>query len=329
MEIKRLTTPARLLGCLLALTAVAGCGGSGDDPLEQVIEVRVSSAGTGSGRVTGDSALTLNCPITATSAPCSRTILDAGAGGAFTLTATPDAGSDFAGWSASCTSDKAGECAVNCGPDMKSPVCAMSFSQDAGDVEFLVAARFEPVGEGSVTLEDTFASGCASWTSTIWSSSGTVSATEGCPDTGGDGDSRYRQMTHEIVGAGNLVVFHGFDGASYDPSTQGAIKEIQYSWLRRVVTPAFVGAGVGEAVGLLQDGRLYTLSLGAFTDTDWRPVGGTVGAGDFSPSPGPDFSASGGPIQFGVLRSNTNTNAAATQTMVHGIDNWRVVVVPE
>jgi hypothetical protein len=196
-------------------------------------------------------------------------------------------------------------------------------------VRFSAIARFDSVGVEVVTFEDGYAAGCAAWTSTLWSSTGTVASSENCPATGGDGDSQYRQMTHQITGAGGLVVFHRFDGGTYDPSTQGAIKEVQYSWLRKVVTPAFVGAGVGEAVGVLQDGKLYTVSLGGFTNTTWLPTSGTVTASNFSPAPGPDFSASGKPIQFGYLRSNTNTNASATQTMVHGIDNWRVVIVPE
>jgi hypothetical protein len=322
-------TQVRLIGCVM-LSFLTGCGG-GDDPLGQVIgvEVRASPAGSGAGRVTGDSAVTIDCLITDSSAPCSRTFPDAGAGGAFTLTATPDAGSDFVQWSASCIADKAGECAVDCGPDMKSSVCTMSFSQDAGDVRFFATAQFDALAAASVTLEDMFASDCAAWTSTLWSSTGAVSAAEDCPATGGDGDSRYRQMTHQVIGAGNLVVFHGFDGATYDPSTQGSMAEVRYSWLRKVVTPAFVGAGVGEAIGLLQDGKLYTVSLGAFSNTTWQATSGAVTASDFLPAPGPDFTATGGPIQFGYLRSNTNTSAGSTQTMVHGIDNWRVVIVPD
>ena len=47
----------------------------------------------------------------------------------------------------------------------------------------------------------------------------------------------------------------------------------------------------------------------------------------FTPAPGPDFSASGGEIQVGYGRSNSNTTAGVTSTTVHGIDNWRVVIV--
>jgi hypothetical protein len=247
------------------------------------------------------------------------------------LTAIADDGSVFVEWSGSCDSEKAGECQIACGADMKEPVCSVSFSQDAGDVTFYLLARFDLEDASATVLADDFdqASLCDNWTSTLWSSTGTVSTSEDCPATGGDGDSQYRQMTHQITGAGSLVVLHGFDGGTYDPSTQGAIKELRYSWWHKVVTPAFVGAGVGEAVGVLQDGKLYTFSLGAFTNTTWQPVSGTLTAGDFLPAPGPDFSASGGPIQFGYLRSNTNTSAASTQTMVHGMDNWRVMIVPE
>jgi hypothetical protein len=155
--------------------------------------------------------------------------------------------------------------------------------------------------------------------------------------SGGVDDSAFRQMTHVIEETGgcadekcSLVVYHQ-SSLSYDPSTEGAIAFIDYSEMHRISEPAFEGAAVGWSFSVEQGGTLY-VAFGertGFTATEWSPdaICG-ITPEDFTQE-GLDFSTSGGPITFGFTRSNTNTSADNVQRNVHGIDEFKVVIVKE
>jgi hypothetical protein len=125
--------------------------------------------------------------------------------------------------------------------------------------------------------------------------------------------------------------------SAYNPRTSGAIDHVDYAEDQIEFSPPFNGAAIGCAIFVVQDGRIFTASLSssAFTGLSWNrtKLSGLVAA-DFStsiPDGGtthPDFSASGAPITFGFVRSNTNSIAGA-ETTTHGIDNWSVVVYPK
>ena len=50
---------------------------------------------------------------------------------------------------------------------------------------------------------------------------------------------------------------------------------------------------------------------------------GKLTAADFEPAPGPDFGATGGPMTFGFVRSNTNGSVTAIVTQ-HTATDWTV-----
>lgn len=166
--------------------------------------------------------------------------------------------------------------------------------------------------------------------------------------TGGAGPdpSAYRSMTHVIENPAvdddesddctlescsfTLVVSHQYTGETF--RSVDAIEYIDYSESHLITEPAFTGAAVGWTFAVWQDGvrYLYTQPDGqsAFRDTEWATVHRCgLEPGDFSPAPGPDFSADASEMTFGFTRSNTNTSPDSTQRNVHGIDDFRVVIV--
>ncbi|RLB50458.1 MAG: hypothetical protein DRH23_04370 [Deltaproteobacteria bacterium] len=167
---------------------------------------------------------------------------------------------------------------------------------------------------------------------------------EQAPSDGVDGvDDPYRSMTHQIknpsIGEENctiedcafsLGVLHEYAGGRYTPSEMGAIAYIDYSESHIVTGPAFTGAAVGWTFAVWQGGTRYTYQqnpgASAFMDLTWNTeyrCGLTPD--DFTPD-GLNFE-NGGQITFGYIRSNTNTSPDSTQRNVHGIDNFRVVIV--
>jgi hypothetical protein len=167
--------------------------------------------------------------------------------------------------------------------------------------------------------------------------------------SGGVEESSYRSMTHEITNPDtsdpncsdedcsfSLATLHEYHGETYTPSEMGAIAYIDYSESHIITNPAFTGAAVGWTFAVWQDdppdSRIrYTYQqdsgASAFTnnetwDTEYR-CGLTPD--DFTPN-GLNFE-DGGEITFGYIRSNTNTTPDSTLKNVHGIDNFRVVIV--
>lgn len=331
MWLRAVSPPVRALFVALTPALVVACDDS-TTSIGNSIEVTVRGAGGGSGTVVGspNPPVSLACPITAgvaSEVDCTKSFTDIGGGGVFNITATPSAGDAFVAWDRLVCEHSSGSCGLDCGPADADPNCRLSFTDSGADYSYFMTARFEPEAANTVVFEDDFTDfvACASWTSTITSQTGSVIATDTCLGQ----PQFYRSMQHSIDGEGSLVVWHAYIGETYDPGTQGAILEVNYSEDRIISLAAFPGGGVGSAFGLEQGGQLYTLSFGAFTDTEWTSLSRSgILASDFSPEPGPDFSAAGDPITFGYLRSNTNTSAGLQQS-VHGIDNWRVEIVQQ
>lgn len=126
---------------------------------------------------------------------------------------------------------------------------------------------------------------------------------------------------------------HLFSGTTYDPQTQGPIATVDYFEDALLVE----GFGDGQATGiaLRQGGNAYIRQIGLTPDFIWSPkqdVGvpatGFVGisAAGLDPNAHPDFSSSGGPIEFGFTRRNSTSLGANGYTIVALIDNWTVLV---
>ena len=157
--------------------------------------------------------------------------------------------------------------------------------------------------------------------------------------SGGLGNSPYRNMTHSIGPATDcavsctLFVTHERLGASYRPSEQGAINYIDYTEAQRIIMPGVEGGAVSWTFAVIQNGRRWNVftETPQFTNLDWA-TSGLCGltAEDFgSPANHPDFSAAGAELTFAYVRTNTNTSEANTFTSVHGIDDFKVVIVRE
>ncbi len=293
--------------------------------------VAESGSGPGSGTVmTPQDGYELDCQIEGSeeSGTCVLLLEDYAGAGSFDVVALPDPGNEFAGWtSLSCNSDGIPTyCDFNCGPDDDEAICLLSFGERSGNVDFSMEARFA-ANLNTVVIEDDFeaVNACDAWSSNV-AGNGTFVATDGCEAAGGD-PAGYRTMKHEVTDVGNVVISHWFSGETYDPSVEGAIERIDYSEDHIITQPAFVGGAVGIGFRLEQGGTWYTYTIGGFDDTQWASYAVSLTPADFVPAPGPDFSISGGEIQFGYVRSNSNTTDGATSTSVHGIDNWQVVIV--
>ena len=297
---------------------------------EKDITVNVTGAGLGEGVVfMSVHPEWLLCGIVAghTSGLCSFTNEGLTGEGSYQVIASREGASEFQGWDdQSCMSAAIDACHFDCVANADGEVCELSWDENSGDVTFDMTARFETT-LNTVVIEDDFddAGACADWTSDVVGN-GTFSGTDGCELVGGHPNG-YRTMTHEVTDVGGVVVSHWYEGGSYDPSSGGAIEEIIYSESRIITQPAFVGGAVGSSFRLRQGGTVYTHTFGSFTDTGWATHSVRLSPVHFTPAPGPDFSAAGSEIQFGYVRSNSNTSAGATSTSVHGIDNWRVVIV--
>jgi hypothetical protein len=156
--------------------------------------------------------------------------------------------------------------------------------------------------------------------------------------SGGVGNSDYRRTiitVNSAEGSGiaaQVAVFSIKRDAVYFPS-DGAISSIDYA--EDSILLAGGGNGQTSAPALRQNGMLYTLvsSTGAFLTPElaWTPhvVNGRT-PDHFrtlqSASEHPNFSATGGRIEFGFMRLHSVPSGSAGGTRTGGIDNWRVTL---
>ena len=126
---------------------------------------------------------------------------------------------------------------------------------------------------------------------------------------------------------------HLYAGKTYDPSTQGPLTNVDYFEEALLVQ----GFGDGQATGiaLRQAGNAYIHQVGATPDFAWTPKQGVgvpasgfvgISASGFDGNAHPDFTAGGGPIEFGFFRANSTSPGAIGYQTVALIDNWTVLV---
>ena len=174
--------------------------------------------------------------------------------------------------------------------------------------------------------------------STITNTNGSTSSSQGFQVASGGNGGSYRSVTHQMEVSGQYALVlsvHMSNGAFWDPSTQGAITSINYSEDSR----NSVGA-MGTGLAISQGGNVYVLRqpglLYTFGNWGTNTRNGILAAdmyridasGNFFSNQNPDFSASGGTMQFGFWRGNgSGTTGAGSFSYDTAIDNWGVEIV--
>lgn len=159
--------------------------------------------------------------------------------------------------------------------------------------------------------------------------------------TGGN-PNEFRRIRNNLVvassGGGSTWGINLNANSFYTPSSQGVITNILYS----EDSIAFGGPGnvQGGGLAILQGGRYYlqvspTYVMPLPTYATWQSqtqvnltqslLWELTPSGTLNASSNPDFSITGGTMQFGFYRGNSNNGSVQTDA---GIDNWRVEVVP-
>ena len=156
--------------------------------------------------------------------------------------------------------------------------------------------------------------------------------------TAGGNPGAYRGFTHNWTGPGAIYVGHIKSGAEYDPSVQGAIQSVSFS-----IDAAWFSTNSHNAVAfaplIIQDGNYYwgtwdqllfppdpqgtwiNLEINDVLESDFVRLVST------GPTTGtPDFSVSGGAMQFGIMTEN-GTASGDFLTVSAGIDNWILTVI--
>jgi len=185
---------------------------------------------------------------------------------------------------------------------------------------------------GTVTFNDAeFAD--ADWDVTIFWTQGTGGNVSAHHVASGGHPGAYRVVINTVYDAPpycEVAAFHRRLGAVYAPAAQGAIATIDYAEDATLIAGGGQGQGAGPAVR--QDGLVYVAAI--FITPDWvwtEHVLPDLAEDDFhlhaDPSAHPDFSANGGPIEFGFVRQNATYSGGYTIT--GGIDNWTVVLTTE
>jgi hypothetical protein len=171
----------------------------------------------------------------------------------------------------------------------------------------------------------------ADWSHLLARDAAAGSATPTLVPTGGN-PGAFRQI--QIIGGANVLSFSAY-GTTYDPSTQGPITSLDYSEDHRLIFCSFSCGGQLTGPAIRQGGAIYINQLDFTNSTSWKaaarsgltatsfflqvPAGTTTIAPNFSMRP--DFSSSGGPIEFGFFRQTTGSGER-----VAGIDNWSFTI---
>lgn len=182
----------------------------------------------------------------------------------------------------------------------------------------------------------------ADWTLTsVNNPAGAGSTTVGFQVPVGGNPLQYRRIRNTLVTSaptGAIIGLHMRNTFSYNPGG-GAISVINYS----EDSINFVnqgGNGQGSGLVIFQGGNYYiqrtpVLVMPYATFNTWQPnaAPGLVASdfwqltltGTLISGNNPDFSASGGVMQFGFWRGNSGNTNIQTDC---GIDNWRVEIIP-
>lgn len=127
---------------------------------------------------------------------------------------------------------------------------------------------------------------------------------------------------------------------TYNPGVSGAISSLNYSEDAACTAGCF-GQGQSTGPAVQQGGNLYILNttvvtgpavtwsnipLTGLTSADFALVNVTTAPTLFDNTQHPNFSAGGGPIQFGFFRANGTSVGGGGYTLAAGIDNWQITI---
>lgn len=322
-----------------ALLIFAGClqpSGPGEDPLVKILAV----SGSGSGNVSSSGAsLFIDCIVTPSgrSGTCESFASSAPIDAMFVLTAVPQSGSLLTELSASCVPSDS--CSTH--RDSNQVTLAIIGDPQPADEDqrvFTVTVGFDldpsppslPPADGDVVLFDDFddpAGADTRWLAEAVATDPLITHTAEHRATGGFPDG-YRHMTHDWQAPGTITVRHFYQERTFDPGAAGdcEISHLDYNEDRVRLLPVSSSGAIGANLIIRQDGQLFSFTGGTtFSLNEWERLSlDGLTPGDFTPSPGPDFTAAGGPMEFGYSRANTT--GSSVHHNEHGTDNWRVEI---
>ena len=154
--------------------------------------------------------------------------------------------------------------------------------------------------------------------------------------TGGNPD-QFRQTDQSMNPGESIFVVHTNSSAVYNPSVNGALGTVNCSFNIKFVGGSTGTSQVAHRLALEQAGSFYfandfvvALGPGNGQPGAWQSFSSSgLTSSDFSKLSGAgtlDFSASGSPITFGYL--TTNTAGVTSISTSSGIDNWSVTLNP-
>ena len=153
--------------------------------------------------------------------------------------------------------------------------------------------------------------------------------------TGGNPDA-FRQGINTMGGVTVIRYGHLFMPTTYDPSVQGAITSLDWTYDFIVLAATNPTFGAVNSTIVLEQGGIFYLVGPALTlevdppDPMWTTNSNSnLTSANFVKVDGvgenPDFSASGGSISFGFLINNS-TNQSNGRTTTYGVDNWQFLI---
>lgn len=212
---------------------------------------------------------------------------------------------------------------------------------------FALAALASPLAHAAIVTSTIVQVGdmdAADWAQQVLRDDGPASVTLSASASGGNGGSFW---LHDFTrpqgpGASSNAVANLFGAASWNPGTQGALAQVEFTLDARGLFSTGIGQPVTGFVRpvIEQGGVVYSVAatstqvnVGATWQTISRLFSGSDNWVDLAGTPGaaPDFSAAGGVIHFGyrfelgLSCSNTTVGCNAARTQL-GVDNFRVDV---
>ena len=146
----------------------------------------------------------------------------------------------------------------------------------------------------------------------------------------GGNPGAFRRITITVFSAppySGIVLFSRYLPATYDPSTQGALLEVEFD--EDAVNLGSVAGGQSSGPVIRQGGVAYVTDWYGITQTVWTHHQLVhLTQSDFhlygEHEHHPDFSESGGPMEFGFFRGNSTYSGG--YTTICGIDNWSMIL---